>query len=490
MTNFAFLMDLLKISAKNFLSLGFDHTLVSRWRTGKRRIMPGRSQAAAIARIFRDADALREHPVIDRLLEIQYPTQPCAADDEKQALLERFLTEKGQTDADYQKKREVRLGCLQNHTGISAAAPRGIDAVRLGLLDFLDLIGELPQPQEFSFVFTEGLSIYLDDASFGNLFITKLMKLFEAGHRMCSIMRSDSTVSDSWYFHKIKLYAHLEGYIGTLYYNDFMQQGSEKILCVAGDKLALTVSREVLWDVNDTCISIYYDTKSAKEVSERIEEYRSRAHMLAHYEYFDRPNGWFAGIDILRDQPSYLFSRLPHFGISAPDDFAESFALSHDEMETIWREFYPLALDIRFFDEGTPIRHVFCESDIEDALMKQRHQSHELTAMLGRKAWMPTRSLVRQLTTIQALLKERKNYEVCFLSKERFDGLLVQIGVWGNEAAVSWIEKKQSVSCKNYMIVSGMQSLCVTAWNEIPAEMRTRSAATRKLNRWVRIYRI
>ena len=172
MTNFAFLMDLLSISAKDFSKAGFDHTLVSRWRSGKRRLMPGRRQAAIIAKLFIETDAKREFPVLERLMQIWYPAQPYGMDEEKQELLELFLTENGQTDPDYQKKRQVRLDCLRNHSEHTPAAPRGKEAVRLGLLDFLDLVGRLPESTQISFVFTEGLSIYLNGTDFGSQIMT------------------------------------------------------------------------------------------------------------------------------------------------------------------------------------------------------------------------------------------------------------------------------------------------------------------------------
>ena len=490
MTNFAFLMDLLEISAKEFSKTGFDHTLVSRWRAGKRRLMPGRRQAAITAKLFMETDAKREFPVLEKLVQIWYPTQPYGMEAEKQELLEMFLTEKGQTEPDYRKKREVRLECLRNYSEAAPAAPQGIEAVRLGLLDFLDLIGGLPEPTQISFVFTEGLAIYLDDSDFGRMITKKLMELFEAGHRMLSVMRSDSAMRDAWYFQKIKLYAHLKGYITTQYYDEYEQQGSEKILGTAGDKLAIKVTRQRLTETNDTRMNIYNDAKKAAEIGAGIKKYISRSRPLAYYGFFDKPDGWLNNISIQKDKPGYLFARMPHFSLATPEELAKYFALTNDEAALVMREFRPIALEPCFFNEDVPVRHVFCETDIEDALMKKRHQSHELSAMLGRKVWMSTKHLAQQLAKIQTLSKTCKNYEVCFLDHAQFNGLLVQIGVWGNEAAISWIENRPALSCKNYLLVSSMQSLCVKAWNEIPAEIRSRRAANRKLDRWEKHLRI
>ena len=485
MTNFAFIMDLLGITAKEFLAYGFDHTLISRWRSGKRRLMPGRWQVAVIAGFFLQTDSQRDYPVLSRLLEIWCPAVICKADSEKKALLEIFLTENGQTDPDYLKKRAVRLHCLQHHDSDTHPTPQGIEAVRLGLLDFLDLIANHAEPLHFHFVFTEGLSVYLDDADFGSQFIDKLLKLFKAGHRMHTTMHSDTAMCEAWHFQKIKLYVNLEGYVSTQYYSDYIRQGNEKILAVAGDKYALRVTRDSFSDANSARINLYHDADSLAGIVDDMQKYITHARPQAYYGYFTKPNGWFVSTDIAKDRPCYLFTRLPHLGVVPPEDLAERFTLGDDELALLQREFHPLTLEPGYFNDDIPVRHIFCESDIEDALSKKRHLSYELSIMLGRKVWMPRHHLNQQLARILSMLKTRRNYEVCFLDSSHFNDLKLQIGVWGNEAAISWIPNRPALSCKNYLLVSCFQNHCVTTWNDIPAETRDPSAAIRKITQWI-----
>ena len=572
-------MDILNFCPKDFLKYGFDHTVVSRWRSGKRRLMPGRHQAKTLARAFLEADRDDGGGIIDRLLHSWYPAEKYDTDEEKCSYLESFLTEKNQTSLEYQKVRSARLnsslsgaldnglsgslgnsrgggkgdgssgdssvdldnglsgglensrvggkgdglsggldnslsGGLENSRGSSMgcrlcgsldnglgdgldnglgsskkslwAVPRGIEAVRIGLLDFLDLIGKFPEPQQMSFVFTEGLSMYLDEAYFGQLFMGKFMKLFEKGHRMFVAMRSDRAISDAWYFHKIKLYAHMKGYIKTLYYADFLPQGKDKLLGLAGDKLSIKVTRESLWDVENARVDIRNDLETAADIKKQIQGFASRGRPFAHYDYLNEPKGLLQNVNIYKDQPSYVFSRLPHFGVAAPKAFAECFALSGDELDAIQNEFFPLLLDPSYFNDDIPVRHIFCEDDINSMLMKKRHQSHELSAMIGRKAWMSTAYLVRQLKAIQALLKAHKNYEACFVKREDFSKLMIQIGVWGNEAVICWLDEKYSVACKEYLIVTGLLGYCFREWNEIPNNVKNRHAVSRKLAQWVK----
>jgi hypothetical protein len=382
--------------------------------------------------------------------------------------------------------REVRLHNLSYNGKKPSSTPQGIEAVRLGLLDFLDLISALPEPVRFYLVFTEGQLVYLADENFGKLFMDKLMKLFESGHRLSVALRIDRVVSDVLCFHKTKLYAHLKGYIKTQYYDDFWMPVSEKILGIVEEKLALKVTRETLLDFDNTSIEIYNDPESIRCIRERIHEYLSISQPLMRYGFFDNPNGYLRNVKIRNNRPNYIISHLPHFGIMPPDELVKSFALSEDEFDRLQGEFYPVLLNPDYYDKETRIRHIFCKTAIDSALLKKRHQVHAMSAMLGRKVWMSTPDLVRRLINIQTLLKTRENYEVCFLDYKHFNHYSLQTGVWGNETSIIWLDNKESASCKEYPLVKGMYNYCITLWEEIPAEMRSRAAVNRKLNQWIR----
>ncbi|MCL2826337.1 MAG: hypothetical protein FWD72_02900, partial [Eggerthellaceae bacterium] len=181
-------------------------------------------------------DAQLGEPVLDGLLRLWYPASPFETQDGKQALLENFLTEKEQFSPEYQKIRDIRLHALLDRKAGPPSHPCGIEAVRLGLLDFLDLIAAYPTPQRFYLVFTEDQVIYFSDEGFSNLYVDKLMRLFEAGHRLSVAIRSDRVAADILHFRKAKLYAHLKGYITTRYYEDY-RPSSDKILGIVGDQL-------------------------------------------------------------------------------------------------------------------------------------------------------------------------------------------------------------------------------------------------------------
>jgi hypothetical protein len=486
MTNFAFLMDLFGIRPKFFLALGFDHSMVSRWRSGRRRLMPRREPARTIAAALWGVDEGRGAPVLESILQSWYPAASCRGMTEKQALLERFLTEKGQADPAYQKIRDARLGRPLRYRDGAAGRPHGIEPVRLGMLDFLDMAAKLPEPVQVRLVFTEGQFPYLDDAQFHDRFMDKMAWLYEKGHRLMVAARHDRSVADSWYFHGIRarMNAHLKGYVHTYFYDSFQRQGSDKILGAAGSELAFCVTRDNQWDYSQSHIRLCYNTSDAADINTQIHQYFDRAWLPVHYDAFRNPGGLLGVVGGC--QPCYLITRFPFFGVTTPDALVEAFALSNNEMELLQAEFHPFLLDPSCFSPDTPVRHIFCGSDIKAALMKKRHLSLELSTMLNRKVWMPKRALIQHLLKTKMLLKSCENYSACFLDSERFDSILMQAGLWGNEAAVCWADRHPAISCTDRQILAGMQSVCEHVWEDIPTALRDRRAAIRAIHQWVR----
>jgi len=257
-------------------------------------------------------------------------------------------------------------------------------------------------------------------------------------------------------------------------------------LLIAGDKIAFKVTRDATWDFDNTYISIFNDRQSVAEIGERIQEYFGHARTPEHDDLFENPDGWLSDVRIRQDRPCYQSTRLPHFGIAPLDDLANTFALTGDDLALLQREFLPLTLDPTYFNEDVPVRHIFCETDIENALLKKRHQAHEMSSMLGRKVWMSTQQLTQQLMRMRALLKTHENYEVCFLNDKHFSQLMFQSSLWGNEAVICWTAGRPAISLKDYLSVTGMQSVCAATWDDIPADKRSAAAAVRKINRWIK----
>ena len=485
-TNFAFIMDLLKISSKKFLEIGFDRTLVSRWRRGKLRLMPNRYIVQSIAALFWSVDQERTQPILEKVLNIWYPLDPCNTKVEKQSLLERFLTERGQLEDGYEARREKRLGkitCgLETEQSIET---KGIDAAKLRILDFLELILALPKPTLIDSVYPQGRGTMLADGDFNACLLDRYEKLFENGHRMNSAIRSDGDISDFVSSYNSRLVHLLKGYGRNQYFNDYNATATELFLAVANDSVAIELIEEEPGRIESTISNIYTDQEHVENIKMRIQDYFSRSKPREYFDFFEKPDNYLKYVHISPDSPSYLITRLPHFGILPEDDFAASFSLNKAEAEFTNQEIRPLMLNPSFFWEYATVRHIFCESTIENALLKKRHQSLELSKMLKRRVWMSTPHLVQQLMEIQNLLKKHKNYEVCFLNEERFEELKVQMAVWGYGASIVWIDNLHSAASRGYVNQRIMQGFCQAAWDHIPDKTKSRVSAMHKIEQWL-----
>lgn len=181
-----------------------------------------------------------------------------------------------------------------------------------------------------------------------------------------------------------------------------------------------------------------------------------------------------------------MFARLPYFCVTDILPVEYGFQLSFEERTYIESEFRPLLITPHFFEPDAPVRHIFCETDIEDALLKKRHVCYELSSITNRRVVMTTQALVERLIIIKKMLLEHKNYEVCFLSDGIFTQLTMQIACFGDEAAIGWIPKGKSTACRDYTNVNALTGFCEAIWNKIPGIMRQRRNALRKLNTFLK----
>lgn len=487
MTNFAILLNIFKISSKFFLEYGFDHTLISRWRTGYRRLMPGRYQVEILVDIFIQLDNNMESSILNRILSTWYKTEVVNDEIKKRYLLERFLTEKGQTTDEYGVIRNSRLSFLNITNASIPDELTGIESVHIGMFTFLDELIGLSEPEQIYLVLTEGLFVYFDNKEFSDAFMSKLFILFDMGYRVTVIARCDRAISDYWNYSKIltRFNAHLKGYFSTRLYESYKLPEKNKVLGISGDKLAFRVEREDTWDFDNSRFVFENDSSSIEITREIIEEYISISRPVSVYNIFISLPSTMYSLSVPKSSSTYLFTRVPHFGIIPGNDFVQNLNISDSDQEILKNCYAPLLIDSTYFDKDTPIRHIFCETDISESLTKKRHILNEVSTILHRKVWMSTTQLVLQLKQIQSLLRVYKNYEVCFLSDYQISGLLPQIYLWENSAFICWLDSNQSAFCTHIPTVSGMKGFYDDFWNSIPQQQRNRSTSNKRLNMWL-----
>ncbi len=503
-TNFAYLMDLLGIKPAALCdAVGADKTLVSRWRTGARKLMPGHHWAGKIADYFVQVDEASGRPVLHEVLAAYYPGEEPGGAGEKSRLLAHWLTTAGQREAEYQRRREGLLRRLMEQVERWAAPPKppeevpapphplpantvvyGVAGVQGSALQFIELVQQQPTPQELWYVCPEGLDMYTRDERFGTALMNRLMELFSAGHTLNVVLRTDYKMTDISSFSGRWLVAHLLGYVKSYYFDEFHKTYEDKMMAVLPGKMAMKVSDSAT--DGGIYTAIHFDSGTVGAVEQAVESYRSRSRQRFHYHLFEQPDGFLRGASPLADRVHYQFARLPHFCLAGREETERGFALSGAEAQLLWREFGPLGVPASFYEEQTTVRQLYCEDDIEAALLKSRHVCPELSAICGRRVMMTTQTLVDRLALIKNRLETQRSYEVCFLPQGLFRKLVMQIACWGDVAAIGWITGGKSAACKDYTNVNALAGFCEVVWDKIPSAMKSRRTAARKLGIWLK----
>lgn len=502
-TNFAILMDLLDIRASELCrNTGADKTLVSRWRSGKRKLMPGRHWAEKITAYFIETDEKRSSSILADVLRAYYPVEPLDGQEERQKTLARWLTTDSRKQTDYQEylkeisdtpAKALELPDASEPPPESDITPDtpfplddqtiyGIKGARGSVLQYLDLMLNMPFPQGITLACPEGLDMFIRDEKFCELLLHRLTSLFAAGHHLSVILRTDYKMTDVSAFSGHWLVFHLMGHIKSYYFDEFHKTYNDKLLTALPGRLALCVMN----GEDGLRTSIHFTAPAVDEIWDKCRRYKSGAKQRFHYGLFERPDGFLQGILPAEDRPSYLLARLPHFCVADKATFQENFKLSDSEMALIALEFPTLLTKPAMFSSDTRVCHFFCENDIEEALLKSRHVSRELSTIVSRRVVMPTQKLVEQLDLLKRLLMKQTQYELCFLPDEMFQEITLQIAVWSDRAAIGWIAGGRSTACKDYTNVNALAGFCGMIWDGIPNPLKQRRTALRKLDTWLK----
>lgn len=500
-TNFAQLLGLLRARPRDLCAAtGADKAVVSRWTSGKLKLMLGHHWIGKVADYLLELDSRLREPLIPNVLAVYYPDEALHTPELRRAALLQWLAAVGHRQAEYPEKglaglvleKVAQFAALEPQKESESVVPPamknavvyGVRGVQGSTMQFLEMITEQSQPRKLYFVCPEGLDMLTKDKSFHPRFMDALMKMFAAGHSLAVVVRTDYRVSDIAEFSGRWLVAHLLGYIESYYYDDFISSSKDKMLAVVPRMMAGRVSET---EDGQIYTAIQFDRKTVESTCAEIKRYQERSKQRFHYHLFEQPDGFLRGTQPLPDRVHYQFARLPHLCVAEEDMFAEGFSLSEAEMETIRHDFPPFLSHPGFFAPETLVCHIFCENDIEETLLKNRHGCPELTAILGRRVFMTTQTLVDRLILLKKLLEEYPHYEVCFLRDEYFEKLTMQIGAWGDAAAIGWIAGGKSTACRDYTNVNALTGFCGHIWDQIPKIVKTHRTAIRKLNTWLKM---
>nr|WP_325199455.1 hypothetical protein [uncultured Oscillibacter sp.] len=473
-TNFALLMEWARVTPKELnRALGVDLSLISRWRTGSRRLPAEGRWCGRLTEYF-----LQSHR--DEVTALMSRVSPLgmAQGQPAEEFLACWLSE---TTVPWEDRGELLFLLGRKGRGTPDAGPlSGGRAVRRLLMEFLDYVRAQPGPGETVFFCSEGLELFTRDEPYVRALQAKLQALFKGKKRIQAVLRTNYRPSDVALAWGLWLRAHLTGCIQSYYYDDFRPLEHGEILF--GLRGGLMVHIRMKGGVPQAVI--HRKPEAAAEAEAYFDSRLRFARSRFVYRFFSCP------ADLLRSTPSggegpvYLLARLPDLG-GGFETLSRYLRLRPEETALFHHQFRPLTLTLQDESRHAQTRHIFCEDNIDAALDGTRHLCRPFSEICGRRLYLSASGLAEQLDEMRRALERKPEYQVCFMPQEWFDRLGMELVVWGNDAAVAWIAGQQSAACRDYPNTTALHGFCAAMWDRIPPTRRSRQAALKRLERWL-----
>jgi len=496
-TNLSLLMALFGVSGSELGRLiGVDRTLVSRWASGNRRLMPQRQWVTIISDTFMALDAEYEVQMIPALMSEVYRIGILQGEELRAQLL-LWLSQKGQAQPLEAERRWALYAAFVSFRDKTASGmpaswrsvvtaedddtaiagkTLGIPQARATLLALADYLNTLPSPVRMTFVCPEGIGMITRDTKYGLQLLGKMIPLLQRGFTLDVVLRTEFSLSDVSAIAGPWLAAHLKDYIRSWYYDDFDTVENNRILMSAGDNFALCMSGENYESV------VYMDEANVRELGDICKGYLEKSKMRFHYEFFQKPENYLKEAVVPENETIFLIQRLPHFAIGG-NDLPARFAIKKDAVPHLLSQFAPMFLSPDEIPASSVFCHILSMDAIEDALDRPRHLSAALTEMAGRRIYVQTQALVDQLSDMQTLVDSSPNYRVCFARDEVFEDIEMEIGAWGKRFVVGWVPGGRSTATTDATNAAALHGFCQMVWNDIPGLQKGSSAAKRQLSK-------
>lgn len=481
LTNFALLMELTRARPEEvYRATGAHPSLISRWCTGGRS--PNRRWRQIQAEYF-----LGRHKESTEALLAEVAPLGLAQGMPPVRLLEDWIAK---TDGSWERREELlflsrcRLerrkgkGRLRQLLGMGTLS--GCEAVRELIVEFLDYALAQPGAGEIFFACPDGLELFTRDESYNLPLQKKLFKVLEHGKRLQVVLRTNYRPSDVAAACGPWLWAHLMGYIQSYYYDDFRLLEHEKILIGLRGRLMIQVRAAS----NGPRAVIHSDPQMIAHIENLFDCCMKQSQQRFHYDFFTHPRGFLYGASYCNQKNMYMIEDLPDLG-TGWETISRLVELKPHEKTLLERQFWPLFLSPWDFGAAAGVYHILCTESIDEALDGVRHLCRPLSAICKRRVYLTAQMLVTQLTETRKALELRPGYHVCFIPREDFCRLGMEIGVWGNEIAIAWTPTGQSTACRDYPNVAALHGFCATLWEKIPRTYLTRQSAKRRLDRWL-----
>ncbi len=482
-TRFAYLLARLGMRSGEIVEkTGIDKSLVSRWKSGQRRIPPHGQQIHKIVDCFLEKE--NAESVITKTL-YAYGL------DEKTGTLKENL-------AFWLCEQEVPAFSIRNpKDDIKEIAGQqysagfniflGYEGLRNAIVALIDYVTSLPGKRNIVAVVRGNYSWVTLDPVFSELLLSRLNEAFKRGITLTVINRDKFLVEDIAYFSGQWLAAHLAGHIESFYYKEDEADVGEKIIVAVEDSIALRLCNDPA--VPDSLyIGMYTDSITVRQIYNVCDEYRQKAEGHFRYDFLANPSDFLEDVqdDTLASSSVYTVTQIPTFG-TIPIEDAHVYAHSSQRDTAVHTQqlkaLFNLPTDAA--DAGF-VRHIFCTELIEEVFEGKRHKNAALSNVYGKHIFHSKDKLLQQLKNIRQWLYECKNYEAVFLPKRIFDSISMEyIGV-KDQFMAAWLKDGSQSTCVREAIkTEALFGYAEILWEQAPKMYKNKQRSLRQLNEWI-----
>lgn len=476
-----YVMELLGLSAYAVGRLtDVDHSLISKWQRGERKMTPRSKKLQAVSGVLVAAD---KGGVLEPLLapyRQQGETEVEAMHnyllgDEQPALPPRTEKPQRQITGDYVKETRVFMG------------KKGFRKAILAIMEYVQL---LPPGCEIIGLCQGRYDWIVEDMSFVVQFIEQLRKAERRGTHLTMINRKGYSVAETAAFAGPWLVAHLRGYIRSLYYEGSLPSDIRFAGSIAG-----YCSIRVIEDpeVEDSLyVEMTTDPRDMRRDEALCETYRRMSEPASQYAFLQSPAGDGAnaqlwqpgGLPQINDQTPdgsfWALSRVPSFGILGPKEF--DYLLGGDPMPEI--PSYMLASP-KGLTQGS-YRIVLCREDVREGLGMEYRRNEPLSMLLHRDVEVPKEILQAQIRRLILAMEANAEFEVALMPRVAFAKMQLEMVCWKDSASVGWLQNaRQSVYADDQATSGSFYGAIGFGWDKLLSGWKRKERVLRQLRKWV-----
>lgn len=487
-SNLGVLMNLLEITNVELaIVLNVNPSLISRWRTGDRVLNNRQDPDKEVAKyLFNKENILKENYIEPILKAFYLDKEEFDNIKDKINLLEKWLTTNSQSSDTYIENRKqilINNFSTKKNEEEDIVTIYGIDNIQKRISYLLGYFYEECKPDTLLTIYSSDTTDFLSKNNFAIRLHALGDKLYERGFKtksaMCGKYQAGYIKKNMALIYSNYVYNMLLGNLEIYYYDSILEDNDFYAIFIFPNNYAFVILKDAKYEAKGI---LYTNKNEIDKLCKRVEkEYFKNAKKRLFVDFFKEPNGFLKDKKISNCN-TYIFQEFPNFGLGKTL-FTNNLNLAEDEIKKLDTEFLPL---LKSPCKENNHYYILNTNSIDEALDNQRFLSSELSEIINRNIYINTQSLINQLVILYKLLKENKNFNICFLRKEQFEKLPMQIAIWQDEAAIFWIKNQNSAVTINSDSIMKSTVICEQIWDGIPNNIKARSCAEEQLIIWLK----